>query len=126
MPGTQLIQPTVWNLAGGDVQLRYSSVEGRLHYQNPQLIRDFHDPDLRVVEAPDLGTLVSVTLTSTIDFGSTTFTILLPVTNLAPRMAFAPVATHGITVAHNFSPVPEFRYGQQELFTVTPFHGTAI
>jgi hypothetical protein len=124
--GNEFIQPTIWNLVGGDLQVHYSSAEAHLHYQNPQLIRDFHDPDLRVAEVPDLGTLVSVTLASTIDSGSTTFTILLPNTNLLPRAAFAPVATFGITVAHNFSVMPAFRHGQQESYTVTPLQGTAI
>ncbi len=125
MPETQFSQPTVWNLAGGDVQVHYSSAEAQLHYQTPQLIRDFHDPDMRVVEVPDLGTLVSVTLVSTIDSGSTTFTVLLPNTNLMPRMGFASVATQGITVTHNFSLVPALRHGQQESYMVTPLQGMA-
>jgi hypothetical protein len=46
------------------------------------VIRDFTGSEIGVVEVPDLGTLVSVTVLLTIDSGSTTFTVLLPRANL--------------------------------------------
>ena len=46
------------------------------------VIRDFTGSEIGVVEVPDLGTLVSVTVLLTIDSGSTTFTVLLPRVNL--------------------------------------------
>jgi hypothetical protein len=84
--------------------------------------------EIRVVEAPDLGTLVSVTILLTVGSGSTTFTVLLPRVNLpAPPAlpALVPVATEGITTVHRFSVFPPLLHGQQEFYTVTPLQGTA-
>jgi len=71
------------------------------------VIRDFSGSEIRVVELPDLGTLVSVTLLLTIDSGSTTFTLLLPRVNLpAPPalLALVPVTTEAITTFHSLFP----------------------
>ena len=87
------------------------------------MIRDFSGIEIRVVELPDLGTLVSATLLLTIDSGSTTFTLLLPRVNLpAPPalLALVPVTTEAITTFHRFSLLPPLQHGQQEFYTVTP------
>jgi len=80
------------------------------------------------VEAPDLGTLVSVTIHTTADSGSTTFTLLLPIVNLpAPPAlpAAVPVTADAITTRHRFSRVLALQQGQQEFYTVTALQGTA-
>jgi len=87
---------------------------------------DFKGQDVRVVQVPDLGTLVSVTIFLTIDSGSSTFTLLLPRVNLpAQPFSSAPVSTDGITTAHHFSLLPAFQHGQQDFYSVTPLNGTA-
>jgi hypothetical protein len=100
-----------------------------LYYNGPQGVKDFTGPQIRQVEVPDLGTLVSVTIVLTPDSGSTTFTLLLPRVNLPapPALPVAvPVTTEGITTAHHFSLAPAFNHGQQEFYTVTRLHGTAV
>ena len=81
-----------------------------------------------MVEVPDLGTSVSVTVHMMVDSGSTTFTMLLPRVNLpAPPAlpAAVPVTTDGVTTVHRFSTVLALQHGQQEVYTVTPLQGTA-
>jgi hypothetical protein len=82
-----------------------------------------------VVDVPDVGTLISVTLILTVDSGSTTFTVPLPRVNLPPPPALpvaVPVATDGITTIHHFSIIPAFLRGQQEFYSVVALLGIAI
>ena len=125
-----LVQPTVWNLSNTatGLQVSYSVAGPHLHYHQGPVVQDFTGKDIRVMEVPDLGTLVSVTIHMTIDSGSTTFTLLLPRVNLpAPPVlpAAVPVTTDGITTLHRFSTVLALQHGQQEFYTVTPLQGTA-
>jgi hypothetical protein len=126
----EFVQPTIWNLSNTAVglQVSYSVAGPHLHYHLGPVIRDFTGSEIRVVEVPDLGTLVSVTILLTVDSGSTTFTVLLPRVNLpAPPAlpALVPVTTEGITTGHRFSVFPPLQHGQQEFYTVTPLQGTA-
>ena len=128
MSQARFVQPTTWILSGGGIQVRLSTAEPALHYQDPHEIRDFAGQEVRVAEVPDLGTLVSVTLRITVDSGSTSFTLLLPRVNLpAPpaQPAAVPVKTDGITTVHHLSLVPAFQRGQQDTYVVTPLTGTA-
>ena len=125
----EFVQPTTWVLAGGGIHVRYSSAEPTLHYQDSHLVLDFAGDAIRIVEVPDVGTLVSVTIVMTIDSGSTTFTVLLPLVNLpAPPLlpAWVPVTTEGITTGHHFSLLRVFQHGQQEHYTVTRLTGVAV
>jgi hypothetical protein len=129
MPQAKFVQPTAWILAGGGVQVRYSVAGPNFHYQDSQRILDFTGQEIRVVDVPDVGTLVSVTIVLTVDSGSTTFTGLLPRVNLpAPPAlpAAVPVVTDGITTIHHFSLVPAFQHGQQDFYSVVPLTGLAV
>jgi hypothetical protein len=124
----EFVQPTIWILAGGGIQVRYSAAEPTFFYQDSHLSCSFTGDAIRAVNVPDIGTLISVTLVETVDTGSTTFTLVLPRVNLpAPPAlpALVPVAADGITTVHNFSPVPAFQYGQQDQYSVTSLTGTA-
>jgi hypothetical protein len=97
-----------------------------LHYHDAFRVLDFTGADIRAVDVPDVGTLVSVTIFLTVDSGSTTFTVLLPLVNLpAPPLlpASVSVTTEGITTVHHFSIF--ITDGQQEFYTVTKLTGTA-
>lgn len=121
----QFVQPNVWVLSGGGIHVRYFTAGPNLFYQDPMRTRDFKGQEVRVVQVPDLGTLVSVTIFLTVDSGSSTFTLLLPTTNVAAQpISSAPVSTYGITTSHHFSIVPAFQNGQQEFYSVTPLNGT--
>jgi len=121
-------QPNLWILSGGGINLHYSSAgPGHLHYQDATKSLNFTGPEIRVVNVPDLGTLVSVTTFLTVDSGSSTFTVLLPIVNLPVQpISSAPVTTEGITTAHHFSVVQALQHGQQEFYSVTQLHGTGF
>jgi hypothetical protein len=123
------VQPTIWILAGSDIQVTYSTAGPNLHYHHLNSpIRDFSGEEIRVLQVPDIGTLVSVTLQLTVDSGSTTFTLLLPRVNLpAPPAlpAMVPVSTDAITTVRHLSLVPALQLGQQDFYTITRVHGTA-
>ena len=126
----EFVQPTIWNLsnAATGLQVSYSAAEPSLHYHQGPIVQDFTGNQIRVVEAPDLATSVSVTINRTIDSSWTTFTLLLPRVNLpAPPVspAAVPVTTDGITTLHRFSTVLALQHGQLEFYTVTPLQGTA-
>jgi hypothetical protein len=124
MPGP-FVQPNLWILSGGGIQVRYATAGPSLHYQDAVRSLNFTGPEIRVVNVPDVGTLVSVTTFLTIDSGSSTFTVLLPIVNVAASpISSAPVSTYGITTAHHFSIVPAFQHGQQESYSVTALTGT--
>jgi hypothetical protein len=127
---SEFVQPTIWNLSNTatGLQVSYSVAGPHLHYHQGPVVQDFTGNQIRVAEVPDLGTLVSVTIHMTVDSGSTTFTVLLPIVNLpAPTAlpAAVPVTTDGITTLHRFSTVLALQRGQQESYTVTPLQGTA-
>jgi hypothetical protein len=122
------VQPTIWILAGGGINVRYTTAGPHFQYQDLTLNHDFTGQEVRVVHESDIGTLVSVTLQLTVDSGSTTFTVLLPRVNLpAPPAlpAMVPVMTDGITTIHHLSLVTAFQHGQQDSYTVTRLYGTA-
>jgi hypothetical protein len=126
----EFVQPTTWNLSNTatGLQVSYSVAGPHLRYHQGPVVQDFTANDIRVVEVPDLGTLVSATIHMTIDSGSTTFTLLLPRVNLpAPPVlpGAVPVTTDGITTLLRFSTVLALQHGQQETYTVTPLQGTA-
>jgi hypothetical protein len=124
MPG--VVQPTTWKLHGGGIHVHYSTAGPHLHYHDAFRVLDFTGADIRAVDVPDVGTLVSVTIFLTVDSGSTTFTVLLPLVNLpAPPLlpASVSVTTEGITTVHHFSIF--ITDGQQEFYTVTKLTGTA-
>jgi hypothetical protein len=124
------VQPTTWNLSNTatGLQVSYSVAGPNLHYHQGPVVQDFTGKDIRVVEVPDLGTSVSVTIHMMVDSGSTTFTMLLPRVNLpAPPAlpAAVPVTTDGVTTLHRFSTVLALQHGQQETYSVAPLQGTA-
>lgn len=115
---------------GGGISLTYvpTGVGGQAHlqYQDCQRTLNFSGNQIRRVDVPDVGSIVSVTLTMTVDAGSTTFSVLIPATTLNGMVgSSATIRTEGITTVHRLSIVPAFNVGQDELYTVTPLVGTA-
>jgi hypothetical protein len=123
-------RPDLYQLSGGGISVTYCPIHagGLSHftYHDPRQTQNFIGNQIRTVEVPDLGTVVSVTLAITVDSGSTTFSVLLPTVNL-PNQPGASVfiRTAGITTLHRLSIVPGLNFGQQEIYTVTPLTGTA-
>ncbi|HKE22704.1 MAG TPA: hypothetical protein VKB88_09965 [Bryobacteraceae bacterium] len=122
--------PDHYQLSGGGISVTYLPVGvgglAHLQYQDGQRTISFTGDQVRKVDVPDLGTIVSVTLALTVDSGSTTFSVLIPKTTLVSTIgSSAPIYTEGITTVHRFSLVPALDLGQDELYTVTHLTGTA-
>jgi len=134
MSAAPVVQPFVapnhYHLSGGGISLTYVPVGAgglaQLQYQDAQRTLNFQGDQIRTVDVPDLGDVVSVTLTLTIDSGSTTFSVLIPMTTLSNVPgASTHIHTEGITTVHRFSVVPVLNLGQDEVYTFTRLHGTA-
>jgi hypothetical protein len=126
----QLVNPDLYELHGGGISVTYHPlfVGGvpALTYQDAHRTLHFRGDQVRRVDVPDLGTVVSVTLVMTVDTGSTTFSVLLPRVSLPGHTgASTHISTEGITTVHRFSPVPAMNIGQRDVYTFTPMHGTA-
>lgn len=122
--------PNHYQLSGGGISITYLPVGAGglsvLQYQDSQRTLNFRGDQIRRVSVPDLGNVVSVTLTMTVDSGSTTFSVLIPQTSL-PNVtgSSAHIQTEGITTVHRFSLLPVVDLGQDEIYTVTTLRGTA-
>ncbi|MGH3831449.1 MAG: hypothetical protein ACRDRS_13545 [Pseudonocardiaceae bacterium] len=119
--------PDFYQLQGVLLHITYSTTtfggKPRFVYQDAVRTLTFEGDQIRTVNT-EIGTLVTVTILTTIDNGSTTFTLLVPTVNLGSVPSLA-ISTEGITTIHRFSLVPVFNLGQTELYTVTPLTGTA-
>ncbi len=99
----------------------------RLIYQDAVQTLNFYGSDLRVIDSSpdDVGTVVSVTTVRTIDTGSTTFSLLVPLVAL-PADLTGPVSieTLGITTVHRIL-ASAIGHPQREVYTVTRLRGIA-
>ena len=119
--------PNLYQLSGHHLHVTFSTsgIDGKPHltYQDAHHSLSFAGDQIRVVEC-DVGNLVSVSLSRTVDSGSTSFSLLVPrvvLSDTAPQH----LHTHGITTVHRFSIVPALNVGQDDSYTVTALHGTA-
>lgn len=121
--------PNLYQLAGNGIHVSYRTKGFRapfVTYQDAYRLLTFSGDQVRLAEVPDIGTVVSVTLTLTVDAGSITFSFLIPRVNLPSHIgASAPVDTEGVTTVHRFSLFPQFDMGQLDTYTVVPLRGTA-
>ena len=121
--------PNLYQLAGSGIHVSYRTAGFRapfVTYQDAHRSLSFSGDQVRVVEVADLGTVVSVTLTLTVDAGSTSFSFLVPRINLPGHIgASAPVHTEGVTTVHRLSLAPQFDLGQRDTYTVISLRGTA-
>lgn len=127
MVSTHFIQPSLYTLSGGNLQITYALTgpngQPQFTYQDPNQGLTFTGNQIQVVDT-ELGKVVSVRIRMTVDTGSTTFSVLLPRVNLIPD-TFAAVHTEGITTLHRFSIFQALDRGQQDFYTVTPLQGFA-
>ncbi len=132
----QTVKPNQYHLSGDQISVSYfpdgfgpirQGQDGpdRLVYQDPHRHLVFHGSEIRKVEVPDLGTILSVTIVRTVDVGSTAFSVILPVVNLAAqRNASAQVDTEGVTTVHRAF-VALIGHPQAETYAVTRLSGQA-
>ena len=121
------VTPNLFDVSDGDLHIVYSTTgfDGRPHlgYQDPYQMLNFTGDEIRSVET-DLGTVVSVTIRSTVDAGSTSFSLLVPRVNIVPGESAA-IRTEGITTVHRFSILPAANRGQRDHYVAHRLTGTA-
>jgi hypothetical protein len=126
----QFAAPDLYELSGDGVSVVYHPVFAggvpSLTYQDPYRTLHFRGDQIRRVDVPDLGTLISVTLVQTVDMGSTTFSVLLPRVNLPNHTGTSiPISTEGVTATHRLSPVVGLNQGARDVYSFTRLTGTA-
>jgi hypothetical protein len=132
---TTVVAPNQYHLTGGGLTISYFpdglgpiGPAGSTHliYQDSHRTLAFHLNDIRQVEVPDVGTLLSVTINETVDIGSTSFTLIVPHVRLPDTTgASAHISTDGITTTHRIF-AGLIGHAQAESYLVTKLTGTAL
>jgi hypothetical protein len=124
--------PNQYHLSGHGVHVSYYpggagplTAEGPviLTYQDAHQTLVFRGEQAQVVEVPDLGTTVTVTLHRTIDAGSVSATLLIP-TVILPASGSTTVQTDLINTSHQFF-VTGLGHPQRDHYTAIPLSGQA-
>ena len=122
-----LSTPNLYQLHGHHLHITYStsSIDGkpRFQYHDPFQTLQFSGDQIRTLDS-EIGTLVTVTIRLTPDFGSTSFTLMVPQVHL-DQSSESNVKTFGVTTLHRFSIAPQLDMGQTEHYTVAELSGTA-
>jgi len=122
------VQPNLYVLSGGGIHVTYSTTgfngQPHLTYSSAFISRTFSGAEITTTASP-IGTLVTVTIQLTVDAGSTTFTLLVPVVNLNTNTDIVTIATEGVTTHHRFSIFPPALHGQIETYSVQQLTGNA-
>jgi predicted acyl esterase len=121
------IAPTHYELDGAHVHMTYetTAVDGRASFSYHDAQRGglrFSGDEIRIEEA-EIGRLVTVTLHTTPERLSTTFTVLLPHVDVGPKHA-VPIQAQGITTVHR-NEAPGAGRGEVELYKVVELKGMA-
>ena len=128
----QQIAPNLYQLtgqhAGQDIHISYatSGFGGKPHFTYQDAINPpitFTGDQIRRVDSPDLGTVVSVTIRPSVDTGSTTLSVLVPRVTLLSSQEIDHIATEGIIVVHRIPLLPPV--GQLDSYTSVRLRGTA-
>lgn len=123
-----VLQANTFSLSGHAIHVDYASTsvngQPRLTYHDTVQTRSFSGGEIRTIEVPDLGTIVSVTLSILPDVGSTTFSLLIPTVFVPGMGILTPVTTDAVTTIHRTPFVAHF-VGQREVYRVTRMTGTA-
>lgn len=122
------VQPNLYVLSGGGIHVTYSTtgLQGQPHltYSSAFQSHTFSGNQITTTQTP-IGTLVTVTIHMTVDSGSTTFTLLVPVVNLNSPTDIVHITTEGVTTHHRFSVIPAAMHGQIETYTAQQLTGNA-
>jgi hypothetical protein len=123
----QKLLPNQYDLKGPGLTLNYSttSIAGqpRLTLKKSRQTLNFSGDEINVVNTA-IGDLVTVTIARTVDRSYTTFSMLLPLIELATASSRQVVRTFGITTVHKTSIAGPVK-GQQETYKTVALRGTA-
>jgi hypothetical protein len=130
----KVTSPNQYHVRGGGISAAYypdgsgpiPEGLGPLHlvYQDAFRSLAFYGDQVRTVEVPDLGTVVSVTIVEAVDTGYTSFSLLVPDVDLPTDQGSVSINTEGITTVHRIF-VALIGHPQSEAYTVTSLDGTA-
>jgi hypothetical protein len=125
-PAAPIKHPNLFELSGDGIQVTYSTTgfDGKPHfgYHDAHTTKSFTGNEIRTVKT-EIGTFVTVTLNLTVDFGSTSFSVMIPDVNLRFSDSVN-IDTFGVTTLHRFSIIGPPN-GQIEVYTRHSLHGTA-
>lgn len=93
----------------------------RLEYQDAAQTLQFTRSEIHVADS-DAGTIISVTIRKTVDSGYTSFSVLIPRTNIDPNSTI-PINTFGLQTLHRSSVVPALNKGQLDTCSVIALSG---
>jgi hypothetical protein len=121
------MEPNKYVLTGKGLTITYlvSWLLGlpELTYADGQQTLSFRGDEIRVVDT-EIGKLVSVTIQKTVDAGSTSFSVLLPVINLANGATKQSFDTVGVRTVHKTALVQPAT-GVREIYRIFPLEGEA-
>jgi hypothetical protein len=130
----KVTSPNQYHVRGGGISVAYypdgfgpiPEDPGPLHlvYQDAFRSLAFYGDQVRTVEVPDLGTVVSVTIVEAVDTGYTSFSLLVPDVDLPTDQSSVSVNTEGITTVNRIF-AALIGHPQSETYTVTSLDGTA-
>jgi hypothetical protein len=119
--------PNLYNLDGFGLHITYStsSIDGKpiFQFHDSSQTLQFSGDQIRTLDS-EIGTLVTVTIRLTPDFGSTSFTLLVPQVKL-DQSNETRITTFGVTTLHRLSIAPQLDRGQTEHNTIAELAGTA-
>jgi hypothetical protein len=122
------VTPNLFQLSGSHIHITYTTtgIDGKptLTYQDPHQGKSFRGDEIRTVEC-DLGSLVSVTLRTTIDSGTTSLSVFIPRMRIN-QGEHAAVRTECVITVHRFTLLPpQLMHGQLDTYGVVALQGTA-
>lgn len=123
----QQIIPNQFDLQGTGVRIVFStsSIAGKaqLSFTKGRKTLNFSGNEINRLDTK-IGTLVTVTIATTPDRSTTTFSFLVPAINLSKSSAQQAFRTIGITTVHKTS-IAGPPTGVQQVYTSVPLRGTA-
>jgi hypothetical protein len=119
--------PNLYNVDGYGLHITYStsSIDGKplFQYHDSSQTLPCSGDQIRTLDS-EIGMLVTVTIRLTPDFGSTSFTLLVPQVKL-DQSNETRITTFGVTTLHRLSIAPQLDRGQTEHYTIAELSGTA-
>ncbi len=129
------VAPNQYHLSGGGLQVTYFP-DGAgpipaghgptcLAYQDASRFLRFDKAELEITSVPALGEIISATIANTPDFGSTTFSLLIPIVKVPNELSnVVPIQTVAITTLHRTF-LAGIGQGQLESYTTVALSGSA-
>lgn len=126
-----MLEPNQYTFTAGKLTITYTptghtgALKPSLSYTDGQQTLNFQGDEIRVIDT-EFGKWVSVTLKMTVDRGSTTFSLLIPLIELADKSAEQPFGTVGVNTVHRITPaLPDPLPGVAETYEIYELQGKA-